>query len=433
MVTGDRNIVIAGNGIAASIVACELRRHGFEVWLIERSAGETAEGVEALSAAAVTAFTNLGLESVFAYAGAVVGEGFENAWEGLDNIRFIKEPCLNVERGALARALRSEAAARGARTLCESRLPRLTPSNDPTQGFDWAVPGLPRSSMAAIDATGRSARWIGKIARRELKVASLFRGPGTNKMRSGRVVRTPTGWAYALFHPDQTTVGLIDIENPSNVGRRLPNALAEALDLPASEHFHLLRRCPANAQWALVPIKGSLLAIGDAAFACEPVAGQGIRFALASATAAAAVLVNQRDGYRADVARRYYLNLVDSARRRHLAYLDAMADDFLPKQSRLVGPEDSLVFSGEVIATGLRRGDVIVQDYCLRMPDGGLVRWLGRFDLLELRTLAATPRSISMLQEALRELGLGCADVETLLRWSIDRRVLSPIGYPILE
>jgi 2-polyprenyl-6-methoxyphenol hydroxylase-like FAD-dependent oxidoreductase len=426
MALGQQNVVIAGTGVAAAVLACELRRHGFEVWLIERPSAQTEEGIEALSPPAIGAFANLGLEGALARAGAVVGAGFENAWEGPDNIRFMKGPWLYVERSALARALRSEATARGARTLCQARLPPLVPSSDPEQGFDWALPGGPRQSLGAIDATGRVARWIGKAVQRDFKVASLFRGPGTSKMRPGRVVRTGTGWAYALFHPEQTTVGLVDIGNPAKAERRLPTAVAEALDLSAPENFSLLRRCPANAEWAAAPIEGRLLSVGDAAFACEPVAGQGVRFALASAMAAAAVLVGQRDGRPADVTRRYYRDLVDSARTRHLAQLDAIADGFPPKQRVFVGPEQSLVFSGEIVATGLRRGDAIVEDHCLRLPDGGLVRWLGEFDLLELRVLAGIPCSWNALRAALQKRGLGCTDVENLLRWSVDRCVLRP-------
>ncbi len=433
MTTGAENVVIAGAGVAASIAASELRRHGFDVWMIQRPAARSEERIEALSSSALAAFSGLGLVGALVRAGAVMGSGFENAWEGRDRLRYIDSPWVYVERSALTRALHDEATRRGARTVRVGRLPPLTPEVDPGRGFEWAHPDLPHRSMAAIDATGRSARWIGNVERKEVKVASLYRGPGTLIMRAGRVIRTPTGWAYALFHPAQTTVGVIDTHNVRRAGRWLSTCVAEALDLTNPDTFAFVRRCAANAQWTTTPIQGQLLAVGDSAFACEPIAGHGLRFAVASAAAAVSVLATQRNQGPLDVTQRYYLNLAHGARTRHLAELDALNGGTPSPPAAPIGACDSLVFSGKVVATGVRRGDGIVEEECLRLPDGGLVRWLGEFDLMALQTIAAVPRASSALVATLRERGLKGSDVESLLRWCVDRRVLRPGPFQTLD
>jgi hypothetical protein len=364
----------------------------------------------------------LGLASAFERAGAVVSSGFENAWESPDRPRIMEGSWMYVERGALALSLRHEAISRGAKTITRTQLPPLQPASDAEQGFKWTIPGLPQGSVAAIDATGRAARWIGAIQRRDLKVATLFCGPGLSRMRPGRIVRTSTGWAYALFHPELTTVGIIETPPASRNEPGVPRTIASALDLREPENLHLARRRAAHAQWARTPIQGRLLAVGDAALAYEPLAGQGLHFALSSA-AAAAVVISQCDGGPESVARRYYGDLVAGARRRHLAQLDSMAGELRPPRA-IIGPRETLAFCGKIVVTGVRRGDKIIEEPCLRLRDGGLVRWLGNFDLLELRAVLASPCSSAVLAEALRARGLQSPNIEHLLQWSVDHEIL---------
>jgi hypothetical protein len=415
--------VIAGGGSAAALAACEVLRQGCAAFIVERQPTVTAAAIEAIAPTAIRAFADLALAGAFESAGAVVGSGFENAWEGLDRMRLMAGPWLHVERGALARALRHEAVLRGAKTITQARLPPLRPAGEAGQGFEWAIPGLPQRSDAAIDATGRAARWIGATDRRDAKVATLFRGPGSSRMRPGRIARIRAGWAYALFHPELTTVGVVETPPAQHNQTGLPPPVAAALDLDEPECFRLVQRRPAHAQWARAPIRGRLLAVGDAALACEPIAGQGIRFSLASATAAAAVIVNQRIDRSDDITCRYYSGMVASARDRHLARLDTMAGHDPPFPPE-IGQDVKLVFSGDIVASGVRRGDQIVEELCLRLPDGGLVRWLGSFDLLTLRAIAVRPCSSATLAAALQAHGLDSPNTEQLLRWSLDREIL---------
>jgi hypothetical protein len=422
MYPDEHCVVIAGAGVAGAVAACELLRLGWGVHLVERP-GRSASAIEALAPRAIRAFADLGLAQALERAGAVVGSGFENAWEFPGEMRIIEGPWLYVERDAMALSLRREAISRGARTVTQARLPPLKLASAAEQEYEWFTPGLPQRSFAAIDATGRAARWIGVTQRRDLKVATLFSGPGSGFMRPGRIIRTPTGWAYALFHPQLTTVGIVETPPSSCAEPGVPRAIALALDLAEPESFHLTQRRPAHAQWARAAIQGRLLAIGDSAFACEPLAGQGLYFALASASAAAAVIANVSDGGSESVAAQYYCELIAGARRRHLAQLDGLTSP-PPPPSEMVEPCETLAFCGEVIAAGVRRGDKIIEEPCLRLRDGGLVRWLGEFDLLELPAILASPCSSAVLAEALQARGLQGPRIEHLLRWSVDHEIL---------
>jgi len=82
-----------------------------------------------------------------------------------------------------------------------------------------------------------------------------------------------------------------------------------------------LGRRPAFPQWCENPIEGRRIAVGDAAFAYDPLAGQGIRFALASAFAAASVIQDWKENGDHGAANRFYRDFVGQARVRHLEFL----------------------------------------------------------------------------------------------------------------
>jgi len=59
------------------------------------------------------------------------------------------------------------------------------------------------------------------------------------------------------------------------------------------------------------------------------------------------------------------------------------------------------------------------------LDDGGLVRWLGAFDLLRLRDLATSPLRLRDLQSCLEREGLSRAGSAALLDWCLRRGLLS--------
>ena len=436
MTAGDNDVVIAGTGIAGAVAACELRRRGFAVWMLEPARTYGARGIEALPAATVAAFHDLGLGACLVRAAAVAVRGFENAWEGVSQPRVLDGIWHHVERHALARALRDAALERGAHVLRVERLPPLVPG-DGGGPFRWEVAGLPPVSRFSVDATGRAARWSRPVIRGGDQIATLFRGPGAPRPRRGRIVRTTAGWAYALFHPAATTVGVVTTAPRIAPRGTLSTEVADALELASPEAFQLERRCAAYPQWAAspsstLPARGRF-AVGDAALAYEPIAGQGVRFALASAVAAAACCATQRDVGGAgtgdfQAAAQYFEEFVGSARRRHLAQLDAREGDASDTPAPVVAEDVALRFAAEIAPTGLRQDSQIVAGVGIRLTNGELVRWLGRFDLLDLHELAGEPRAARELHVMLQERGVPRTHAEALVQWCVRHGVLSPIG-----
>jgi 2-polyprenyl-6-methoxyphenol hydroxylase-like FAD-dependent oxidoreductase len=82
-----------------------------------------------------------------------------------------------------------------------------------------------------------------------------------------------------------------------------------------------LGRRSAFPQWCENPTEGPRIAVGDAAFAYDPLAGQGIRFALASAFAAASVIQCWKENGDRGTANCFYGDFVRQARARHLEFL----------------------------------------------------------------------------------------------------------------
>src|ERR1700674_2334828 len=315
----SREIVIAGTGIAAAATALRLISLGLISRLV--SLGRPImPGVEAIPEAAFPLITELGLDGAVARAGGKLVEGFENAWvASAPVVRHGR--WLHVERSAFATAAIDEALSRGvARSTVET------------------LPPVPSRCLAAIDATGRSAAWSRPIQRSGNQVADLFEV--SSPVERGRIERSPDGWIYQIG----STLGVV-----STRGR--PKT-------PQGARY--LGRRPAFPQWCENPIEGLRIAVGDAAFAYDPLAGQGIRFALASAFAAASVIQCRKDNGGREVADRFYRNFVRQARVRHLKCL-ARLNLALPPAVWEPLPS-RLAFSGRIGAPELSVDSRIITD-----------------------------------------------------------------------
>ena len=216
----------------------------------------------------------------------------------------------------------------------------------------------------------------------------------------------------------------------------IPEQVGVVLDAGRAAQYARGRGAAAQAQWAERPIEGGLVAVGDAAFACEPSAGQGVLFALHSASAAAAVLENLRDGVHVSAAEAYYRELVDGARRRHvfntaLAEASALTEHAVSRPPH--GPLDPHVrlrFNAHLVPSGLRRDARVVPALAVRLRDGGLTRWVGGFDILALDELARTQPTTQALLTALVDRGLGERQACALLQWCEKEGVLCRLERP---
>ncbi len=207
-------------------------------------------------------------------------------------------------------------------------------------------------------------------------------------------------------------------------------------------------RRAAFVQWPKRVVQHRLLAVGDAAFAHDPVSGQGVRFALSCALAvAAAIRTWRRSPDDALLATQFYEELVATERDRHCALLQTLYGtqfDFTAgRDHRAVTPSEDLIpqrelnlrgqmkepkaiqFNARVEAAPLQIGGFIERGEVIRLPDGGAVRWIGGFDLIRLRDLARRRLPFTQLIERLVDEGVEADRSLTLVRWCCAKRILT--------
>ncbi|MFZ0226846.1 MAG: hypothetical protein WAL41_07865, partial [Mycobacterium sp.] len=301
------HIVIAGDGIAASALACQLRDSGCRV-TIAAGTHLHSDGavIEALPRAAVQLFAETGLRHALLASEPITVDGFDNRFHDIH--RLLDGAWTHVDRSALARHCLQAAVDRGTRVQ---------------RGFDQLSSGV----FAVVDATGRAARRSRPIARSRPATAAVFTGRPQSGPRPARVIRTPSGWAYRIDHPAATTVGVVTDRHPADT---LHSDVATRLGVD-SDNIDRRSVHTCSVQWSLDPIDRRRIAIGDAALALNPLAGQGVRFALASTLAAAAVIRSWIDGRDDHYIDTYYRTFVAGVRTRHLATLKAMFDGTPPR------------------------------------------------------------------------------------------------------
>jgi hypothetical protein len=362
-------------------------------------------------------FAELGMPHILRQARGLLVEGFENHWRsGQPALRPGR--WIHVERSLLAKAAIRHAVKQGAvLRFCDS-LPRLA-------GLDAVCithGGARLSFEAAIDATGRSAAWSRPLQRCGRQVADIFRLPARSSPR-GRVVRLSQGWAYQLGTKHFSTVAML---GEHGAHRHVPDAPArEALGL-LSKPIKYAGRRPAFPQWSESPIRNRRIAIGDAAFAYDPVAGQGIRFALSSAFSAATVVNAWRHSPgEAAAAERFYLDYVVQSRCRHLKSLDQIRQAEHSAQSALNPWPEVVIFSGRTARADLHVDSRIVSGLAVLLPDGTPVRWVGGFDLLRIRDLAREPVRLSDLVERLACADFTASQAATFLGWCMRYELIS--------
>ena len=192
---------------------------------------------------------------------------------------------------------------------------------------------------------------------------------------------------------------------------------------PAADYRFAGRR-PSFPQWAEDPARGRRLAVGDAAFASDPLAGQGIRFAMASGLAAATAVATLARSGDPQLALDYYREFVTSARTRHLRALANLRADPSPATPSAILPT-TLRFTARARLAALNVEGKLDRDIAYELPDGGLVRWLGGFDLRRLARLATDPIPPAELSQKLQGEGLSSTDARTLLAWCIKHNILA--------
>lgn len=417
-VANSCDVLIGGAGIAAAASALRLCALGFRPLMLATTCNRLS-GVEAIPEAAYPLFAALGAEHVLQEAGAVLVEGLENHWDlGRPTLR--SGHWIHVDRDRLARAAVRKAVERGTVFQVCRKLPQLRQEGDSVCAtYDGACFRF----AAAIDATGRSAVWSRPVRRRGRQVADMYKLPPHSDSTPTRVVQFSKGWAYRIGVPTRTTLAILspDGTKPDH----LDSLTQEAFCVSPGSCEYAGRR-PAFPQWSDHPVCGRRLAVGDAALAYDPLAGQGIRFALSSAFAAASVVNTWRTEPSRAAAERFYERFVTRCREMHFQFIERLGTETLPTQPPVAIPE-AVVFSGHTVISEVQVDSRILTDEVVVLPDGQTVRWVGGLDLLRLRDLVSQPLHLSDLVDRLVPGFCRFEQFTALMQWCLRYHVLSPV------
>lgn len=431
------DVLILGAGVAASFAALRMLAFGFRPLIYMRRAA-IMRGAEAVPETILRFERLIPIRNLLERAGAVPLSNFEV--QPKDRAAFRKPGTVwHVDRCDLARAALAHAVERGAALIYEENSPVV---NFAADSVELTANRITYEFQYAIDATGRAARWSRPVRREGSETARIFRvAAACDSLRRGKVTFLENGWAYRIDLPKEITVGIVRAKHASE--KVIEPEIAEKLELLSSS-ARLTAIRPAFPQWSLNPCGHNLIAIGDAAFAHNPIAGQGIRFALSSAVAASVVLRTCRDlRSNESLALRYYKNLIDAERIRHLSFLEDLKNDSSDSpldakidsgdednlKSQLFNPQvaasEQIVFSAPTQTIGVQRDDLILEEEAIKLEDGTFVRWLGAFDLLQLRLMCREVCLFSDLSTRLQKCGLSEREVPLLLKWCFDRQILT--------
>ena len=426
-------VLIAGSGLAASAAALRLLDIGIRCVLLRRT-GPGLGGAESLPESVCAILAVLRADELLQRAKAVRQIGFENAWEDPEIVAG--GTYLHVDRAQLANEALTLAMARGANVISCPSLPVLK-END--EGVVVKLSGRNRKFCAAVDATGRAARWSRPVHRAGSQVADIYQLPHGSATARGRISRLSQGWCYRIGLPTTITVGIV---RPFSPGERsmLDAEVRERLHLASVQASRLGRR-PAFMQWCAAPMQGRRAAIGDAALAMDPRAGGGARFALASALAASAAIQSMLEERSGSLAEKYYCDFVASARLRHARFVDenkiprgARPTSMSTQQASLTpgagasGPSalpNRVRFAARIVPTELTIDGTIRSGEAIALPDGGRVRWLGQFDLMLMRKLSKHLMPLSDLVTLLQSNGITEKQALQIIAWCLDHEVLS--------
>lgn len=383
--SGKRRVWITGAGISGIVAALRLLRlgHSITIW---QTPGFSYKAVESTQSISCQILEELDALHCLLECDSYIADGF----------------CY-FERSALAERLSIRARESGVVIRDSAEMP----------------PEWNEHCDALIDATGRAANWSGAVRHYGREVADLYEIPAAGSYLGRQVTSEESFWAYRMGTPSIATAAVI-ARHKQNLAQTARDALRK-LDVDVSTACYVGRRF-CSPQWAEKPSELNRISVGDAAFAYYPLAGMGVRFAITTAMAAAAVL--QTRWFRpetAKVADEYYRELCEAARVSHLANLAGATT------ARRVSETEPLVFTAKEVEGGVLRGDYIVPEKTYLLSDGSRVRWLGSIDLVHLQRLSSIPISRRILTERLRKDFSTATNAQRLVDWCVQHRVLSPV------
>ncbi|MCV2489177.1 NAD(P)/FAD-dependent oxidoreductase [Geodermatophilus sp. YIM 151500] len=307
------DVLVIGGGPAGAATSVALARRGRSVTLVARPPGRGPRLGETVPAGIVTTLARLGLWRAFLADGHLPSAGTVACWGGLTPFErdalFDPYGCgWHLDRARFEATLLATAEDAGV-DVRAGTVRDCTPDGD---GWTVRVTGpLPATVRAGwvADASGRAARvartrGAGRLrCDRLVGLARFARTPDGGEDTDTRTVveATEAGWWYVAPLPGGRAVAVLFTDadllprDPGGRTRCWTDLLATtrlARDrLGGASDLSPLRAAPADSGVLAPPCGRRWVAVGDAAQTWDPLSGRGIATAMASAPAAAEVLV----------------------------------------------------------------------------------------------------------------------------------------------
>jgi flavin-dependent dehydrogenase len=310
------DFVIVGAGPAGGATALSLLQRGARVALVERNAEPEDRMGESLRGVAREALLELGVWDAFMRLERRPSHLHRASWAGRleerDSVRSPYGPDLHLDRARFDALLVEHAVARGA-MLFRPALVRDVCTEAAGSRLTLAQGGV-HTTIAArcvIDATGRGATVARRFGAKRRDSDRLI-GVARRFMRGARepstlVEAADDGWWYTAPQPSGRMVALFvtDGDSPAREARReavwsqcLETAPLTRARLDAAEPAGPARAylaTPGILEWDL---RAPVLPVGDAVLSFDPIAADGLCFALRSGIEAAAAVTGARGSLR---------------------------------------------------------------------------------------------------------------------------------------
>ena len=311
------DVAILGGGPAGLAAAAALARSGRNAVVFERAGYHAARAGETFGGEVRPLLEQIGAWDAFAALGQVPFRGVRSAWGGaeLSERSAIVKPLgegFHVERARFDELLAGCAARAGAVVHRDAGVCSVARSKE---GFRVAAKnGAEVSARFLIDASGRGASATARAIRErrwlsfDRLVAIVARLPARDSVGPELLLESAEeGWWYAVPQPDGTLLtalltdaDLVAAGPRTTLGARFRAALARTVHIAALAGDAMPLSPPRLVRadsGLLLPDRGARWrAIGDAAFACDPLGGDGVARALRSGLLAASEIGASLDG-----------------------------------------------------------------------------------------------------------------------------------------
>lgn len=315
---GRADAVVVGGGLAGAVTALLLARARAAVVLYEQSRHDTLRLVETLPPSVNPLLHRLGLWERFGALEATPSYQMESVCGAAEppDRSFISSSHghgWHVDRTRFDAMLVDAAEQAGARVLRGARVGKVSRVDT---GLRVAA-DEPVLAATVVDATGRTARVARALGANRAQIDRLVCAArvfaiGSEPAGDTYIEAAPDGWWYASPLPEQRRIIALFTDAHEVLRSRLATVDGWTDALARTEHVGDLAcgvpcgriRVTTSTSHELEPAVGDdWIAVGDAAFAVDPLSSGGVAFALRSAEAAADVLLGgDRSAYQKLIA-----------------------------------------------------------------------------------------------------------------------------------